>query len=158
MKSCLNSCGDCARAKNFPGCRRTCMRKSRAPTGAQDELVADLVRGHRGVGGVLRVDHELDDPRVVAQVDEDEATVVAAPGSPTGDAQPATLIAGAELTAIDVPPVAHPAIVSTRVSRGAVQSSRPCSRTVARPSSTITVQPAPRREAWVSWPFGDRPA
>src|SRR5207253_2390554 len=126
--------------------------------GAEDELVANLVRGRRCVGGVLRVDHELDDPRVVAQVDEDEAAVVAAPRGPAGDRQPTTLVRGAELPAIDISPVAHPAIASTRVSRGAIQSSRPCSRTVARPSSTITVQPAPSREAWVSWPFADRPA
>ena len=33
MQSCLKSCGDCASAKNFPGCRRTGTRKSRAPSG-----------------------------------------------------------------------------------------------------------------------------
>ena len=33
MQSCLKSCGDCASAKNFPGCSRTGTRKSRAPSG-----------------------------------------------------------------------------------------------------------------------------
>ena len=33
MQSCLKSCGDCASAKNLPGCRRTGTRKSRAPSG-----------------------------------------------------------------------------------------------------------------------------
>jgi len=33
MQSCLKICGDCASAKNFPGCRRTGTRKSRAPSG-----------------------------------------------------------------------------------------------------------------------------
>jgi len=33
MHNCLKSCGDCASAKNFPGCRRTGTRKSRAPSG-----------------------------------------------------------------------------------------------------------------------------
>jgi len=35
MKVCLKSCGDWARAKNFPGCRRTGTRKSRAPSGVR---------------------------------------------------------------------------------------------------------------------------
>ncbi len=46
--------------------------------GLEDELVADLVRGRRRVGCVLRVEDELHLARVVAQVDEDEAAVVAA--------------------------------------------------------------------------------
>ena len=33
MNSCLKSCGDCASAKNLPGCSRTGTRKSRAPSG-----------------------------------------------------------------------------------------------------------------------------
>ena len=33
MQSCLKICGDCASAKNRPGCRRTGTRKSRAPSG-----------------------------------------------------------------------------------------------------------------------------
>ena len=40
----------------------------------------------------------------------------------------------------------------------AVTSGRPDSRTVAWPPFTITVQPAPRRPAWVSCPLTDRRA
>ncbi len=35
MSSCLNSCGDCGRAYQEPGCRRTGTRKSRAPSGVE---------------------------------------------------------------------------------------------------------------------------
>ncbi len=38
MSSCLNSCGDCGRAYQWPGRSRTGTRKSRAPSGV------DLVR------------------------------------------------------------------------------------------------------------------
>src|SRR5204863_3530312 len=38
---------------------------------AEDELVADVVRGLRGFGGAVRVDDELADAGRVAEVDED---------------------------------------------------------------------------------------
>ena len=38
------------------------------------------------LGGVLGVEHELDDPRAVAEVDEDQAAVVSPPVDPPGDA------------------------------------------------------------------------
>ena len=51
----------------------------------EDELVADLL-GELGRGrGALGVDHELHDPRPVAQVDEHEAAVVTAPRHPAGE-------------------------------------------------------------------------
>ena len=56
--------------------------------GLQDELVADLVRDRGRLGRALRVDDELQLPGVVAQVDEDEAAVVAARVGPAGDGQP----------------------------------------------------------------------
>ena len=56
--------------------------------GAEDELVANLVRELGGLGRELRVDHELRDPAAVAQVDEDQAAVVAAPRGPAGEDDP----------------------------------------------------------------------
>ena len=35
ISSCLNSCGDCGRAYQLPGCSRTGTRKSRAPSGVE---------------------------------------------------------------------------------------------------------------------------
>ena len=55
---------------------------------AQDELAADVV-GDRGcLGGAVGVDDELDEPRVVAQVDEDETAVISPTRGPAGEGQP----------------------------------------------------------------------
>src|SRR5260370_3105592 len=55
MRSCLNSCGDCGRAYQLPGLRRTGTRKSRAPSGG-------------GPGQVRRLD--VDEPVLVHHVAE----------------------------------------------------------------------------------------
>ena len=55
--------------------------------GAEDELVADLVRELGRLGRELRVDHELRDPGAVAEVDEDEPAVVAAARRPAREGQ-----------------------------------------------------------------------
>ena len=55
--------------------------------GAEDELVADLVRELGRLGRELRVDHELRDPGAVAEIDEDEPAVVAAARRPAREGQ-----------------------------------------------------------------------
>ena len=52
-------------------------------TSSERNAVRDLVRRRRGLG----MEHELDDPGAVAQVDEDQPTVVAAAVHPAGDAR-----------------------------------------------------------------------
>src|SRR5262249_11191431 len=126
--------------------------------GAHDELRADPVRGLCGSRRALGVDDELDDPGVVAEVDKDEAAVIAPARDPAGDRDSAADVVRTEVAAVEVTPPVHPEILSTSSSSCAVQSSRPGSRTVARLPSTITVQPACNREAWPSWPFWERPA
>ena len=67
--------------------------------GAEDELVADLVRDRGRLGCALGVDDELREPALVAQVDEDEPAVVAARGRPAGERE----------TLADVLPASSPA-------------------------------------------------
>src|SRR5262249_52766786 len=55
--------------------------------GAQDILRAELVAELEGVARLVRVEDELDEPGPVAEVDEDEAAVVAATVDPAGHAQ-----------------------------------------------------------------------
>ena len=139
---------DCA-GRNVRVDRIGCARHDLAAR-AHDELGADRVGGLRCLGRALRVDDELHDAGVVAQVDEDQPAVVAAAPDPAGDRNRTADVVGAEVAAIEVAPAIHPEILSTSSSSCAVQSSRPGSRTVAVPSSTITVHPAPSRPAWPS--------
>src|SRR4029079_15483634 len=74
---------------------------------AQDELVADLVAELRGLGRVLGVEDELADAGAVAQVDEDEAAVVAAAVGPAGHGQRLPDVVGPKLAAHEVAPLAH---------------------------------------------------
>ena len=126
--------------------------------GAQDELGAHVVRDRRGGCGALGVGDELNGPGVVPEVDEDEPAVVAAACSPAGDGDAPARVLATQVAAVEVTPARHPAILSTRPSSGVAQSSFPCSRTVARAPSTMTVQPAPRRLACVICPFSERAA
>src|SRR5205823_6567686 len=121
-----------------------------------DELRADGVCRLRGVGRAFGIDDELDQARVVAEVDEDQAAVVTSTCNPPGDGDRAADVGAADRAAVQIAPL-HPEILSTSSSRPAVQSSRPGSRTVARPPSTITVHPAPSRPACPIWPFCERP-
>jgi len=50
-----------------------------------DELVPKVMRGACCFCRALRVDHELDDPLLVAEVDEHQATVVTTSGDPAGN-------------------------------------------------------------------------
>ena len=111
----------------------------------------------RRLGRALGVDDELADPRLVAQVDEDQPAVVAPARNPAGDSDGAADVVEADLAAVEVAPAVHPEILSTSSSSCAVQSSRPDSRTVTWRPSTMTVHPAPSRPAWPSWPFCERP-
>src|SRR5919204_82003 len=116
--------------------------------GAEDVLVADAVCDGGRPRRALRIHDELADAGVVAQVDEDEAPVVAAPRRPAGeDRRPAGVLL-ARFAAAQLAP-RHPVILSSSPSSGVVQSCLPCSRTVACAPSTTTVQPAPSRAAWV---------
>jgi hypothetical protein len=70
----------------------------------EDELVADLVRDLGRGGRVLRVDDELDLPRVVAEIDEDEPAVVAASVGPAGDRHAAAGVVRPQVAAHHVAP------------------------------------------------------
>ena len=110
------------------------------------------MRDLRRVGGELRVDDELQLAGVVAQVDEDEAAVVAARVGSAGDRQALADVLLAGLAEIDVAP-AHP-----RSLAGRSASEIGASRMNAPAPVTRTIVAAPEREAWVIWLFGDRPA
>src|SRR5262249_44764774 len=72
----------------------------------EHELVADGVRYRGGLGRPIRVDDELDDACVVAQVDEDQAAVVAPTGRPPGQLEAFADVAAARLAAVAVA-IAH---------------------------------------------------
>ena len=124
---------------------------------AQHELVADLLRRLGGLGGALGVDDELGHARVIAEVDEDEAAVVAPARHPAGERQRLADVLGARLAAHDVTP-AHRDSLSRSSSWVTVTSALPPRRMVALSAPTTTVVDAPRRPACVSWPLSERPA
>src|SRR5579885_1504924 len=126
--------------------------------GLQHELVAHLVRGSRGVGRALRVDDELQLARVVAQIDEDEAAVVAARVGPAGHGEPPADVLGARFPAVDVAPAVHRTSVATTSSSATTCSSRPSRRIAASSPRTTTTVRAPVRPACVICPFTERPA
>src|SRR5262249_40106090 len=72
--------------------------------GLEHELVADVMRTGRCLGRGLRVDHELELAGVVAQVDEDEPTVVAPRVRPPRDRQVTADVARANFATEDVAP------------------------------------------------------
>ena len=63
-----------------------------------------LVRGGGRLGRALGVDDELADAGLVAQVDEDEAAVVAALRDPAGERVPLPDVLGPELARSEVAP------------------------------------------------------
>ena len=71
---------------------------------AQHELVADLLGELGRNRRALRIDHELCDARVVAEVDEDEAAVVAPARHPPGERQLAPDVRRSRLAAHQVAP------------------------------------------------------
>ncbi len=123
----------------------------------QHELVPDLADRLSGILGTLRVDDELQLARVVAQVDEDEAAVIAARVGPTGDGHAVADLVLPNLPAIEVAP-AHAVSVATTSSRETACSSRPSRLIVVPLARTITTVPAPLLPAWVICPLKDRPA
>ena len=72
---------------------------------AEHELVSDLVRERERFGRPLGVDHELADAGAVAQVDEDEAAVVAARVRPARERQPLSDLFGANVAAHEITPL-----------------------------------------------------
>ena len=130
--------------------------------GLDDELGAQGVGD--GVGGRLLVgiEDELDEAGLVAQVDEDEAAVVAAARHPARQRDPGALVPLAQVAA-EVGAPAHRASSSTRPSSATQRwSPEDMSRTLAWPaphssSPTITTVPAPRRAASSSVRFSRRP-
>ena len=123
---------------------------------AKHELVADVVRGRGRLRRALGVDDELADPRRVAEVDEDEPAVVAAPRDPAGERVSLSDVLGPELAGSEVAP-AH-RLCTASASDGNSSSFSPARRTVAPSARTITVTSAPSRPACVSCPFSERPA
>ena len=122
----------------------------------QDELVAHAVRDLRRVRRVLGVEDELRHAGLVAEVDEDEAAVIAAARRPAGERHLAALVLGPRLAATQIAPGHAPRLAS---SSSRVVGSSPPGRTMRTPSAaTTTVVFAPRRPAWVSCPFFERPA
>src|SRR3954454_6003602 len=139
--------------------------------GGDDVLGAQVLGEAERVAGGLRVDDELHDAGAVAQVDEDQAAVVAAAVHPSGQAHLGAAAVGAQLPA---PRVA----VDVRLRRLPHAGCRPFSAraTAADADSTVCWSPdsmslsdipssprmatyrAPRRSACLSWPFIERPA
>jgi hypothetical protein len=118
--------------------------------GTDDEFVAKLLRQLGGFGGLLRVDDELNDPALVAEVDEDEAAEVAPARDPAGEDQGASLVAPAQPASGKIAPGAHQAVrVATRSSNATTRSAPP-DRTAASVARAITTMRAPVLPAWVS--------
>ncbi len=132
------------------------------PLGLHDELRPQRMRD--GVGGrlLVGVEDELHEAGLVAQVDEDEAAVVAAAGHPARQRDARALVAGAQVAA-QVGAPAHRRSSSTSPSSATRRCSpEVMSRTLASPaphssSPTMTTVPAPRREASSSVRLSRRP-
>ena len=93
----------------------------------EDELVADLLCELRGLRSVLRVDHELCDAAAVAQVDENEATVIASASDPSGKGGARSNVLLAKLAAHLVSP-AHADSLPTTSAWVIGSSECPCRR------------------------------
>ena len=72
----------------------------------------------RRLRGVLRVRDELENPGVVPEVDEDEATMVAPRVGPAGNGDAAADVLGAHVAAVEVAPARGPRFGSTTASSG----------------------------------------
>ena len=120
---------------------------------------------------VLGMEHELDDPGAIAQVDEDQAAVVAAAVHPAGHAGLGVGAVGGQLAAPRVAVAVWP--------RGVLHGSRSPRRMAGMTfacgqlalltglhvlerdvpfSPTIATNRARIRSACLSWPFSERPA
>src|SRR5262245_11273347 len=122
----------------------------------EDVLIANFVSGFRRPGRALRVDDELSDAGRVAQVHEDEPTVIAAARHPPGERLLLPHEPAVELTGAQVAPAHRDSNASA--SEGNSASCSPGRRSVTPSERTITVAFAPTRPACVSWPLSERPA
>src|SRR4051812_36003202 len=124
--------------------------------GPEPGVAGDLVRDLGRVGRALGVDHQLRQAALVAQVDEDEPAVVTPPRGPAreGEALPDVLLA--QLTRLHVAPL-HARSLSASSAVGTSSSGCPLRRTFEVSGAHSTIAFAPRRPAWVSWPFSERP-
>ena len=116
------------------------------------------MRELRRLGRLLGVDHELGDAAAVAEVDEDEAAVVAPARRPAGKGEPLADQRRGGLAAH----VGRASVIASSLPRTSAcatgSSCAPWRRTIAPAAPTITVVGAPDRPAWVSWPLSERPA
>ena len=109
-----------------------------------DVFVVQPCSNFESVGRQGRVDDHLDETRPVAEIDKDQAAVVAYGMDPALQDDTLSDVFSADLAAHHVPP------------RHGRSPSRTAARSVS-PSTTMTLR-APSREACVSWPFRERPA
>jgi hypothetical protein len=128
------------------------------PFRLEDELVADGARDPDRFGRPLGVDHDLADPARIAQVDEDEAAVVAPGVRPACEREALTDVVGPHLAAREIAPLHASRNSSRSCENGTETSGRPCRRMVASSAPAITTVRAPSLRAWVSCPFSERPA
>ena len=126
--------------------------------GTEDELVPDLVRELGRLGCELRVDHELRDPAAVAQVDEDQAAVVAAARDPAREDERLADELLRRLAGHVGAPRGHRDSLPRTSAWATGSSCSPARRISASSGRTITVVCAPERPACVSWPLSERPA
>ena len=145
-------------------------RRRRVSTSSARSWWRELER----LAGVVGVEDELDEPGAVAQVDEDQAAVVAAAVDPAGDAAPREPTRSPSTWPHQVSRYAfgrsgwevrlacgHRDELLERVRRGRPAAARrsPCrAPRQRRVSSRITARRAPTRSACFIWPLSERPA
>ena len=117
--------------------------------GAEHELVADLVRDLRRLGRPLGVDHELREAALVAQVDEDEAAVVAPLRRPARQGKALPDVLRAELARQQIAPV-HALEPLRQLGRRNLLVLLPERRTFELSGPHSTIACAPSRPAWVN--------
>jgi hypothetical protein len=87
------------RAGNQIGVDRSIGARAHA-TGDRDAVLAAQLLGGGERRGAVGIEHDLHDPFAVAQVDEDDAAVIAAPMHPAGDGDRLPEVAAVDATAI----------------------------------------------------------
>jgi len=118
---------------------------------------ASQTKGGGSLGRPLGVDDQLQLSGVVAEIDEDEAAVVATGRDPTGERLARADVLLAKLAAHDVPP-GHADSLPTTSAKASGSSAWPGRRSTALCEPTTSVAAAPRRAACVCWPLSERPA
>src|SRR4029077_3410978 len=95
-----------------------------------------------GLGGVLGVDNELHQARVISQIGEHEAAVIAPPRRPTGERHGPTDVVDARLSAAQIAP-SHGASLLDTSAWATLSSAAPTRRIVACSRPTTTTAAAP---------------